>query len=239
MKKKASLILLASLLSTTFTAQAAHWGYGDNSEEQWAEHYPTCGAGQNQSPINIMSALHADLASLDINYKGRVSDIVNNGHTIEAHVNGENTITIDGETFSLKQFHFHTPSENYIDGKQYPLEAHFVNVSEKGHIAVVAVMFKHGLRTSDGLTTLLKQIPAKDQTVALSDVLNPEDLLPREREYFRFNGSLTTPPCTEGVRWFVLQEPTSSTAQQTEKLHHVMGDNNRPLQPLNARLIIE
>ncbi|MCG3865078.1 MULTISPECIES: carbonic anhydrase family protein [unclassified Photobacterium] len=238
MIKKASILLLSLLAGVSLTAQAADWGYG-NSTEHWSDSYPTCGLGKNQSPINITSALKANLAPLNIEYNGKITDITNNGHTIEAHVSGDNKLIVDGDTYTLKQFHFHTPSENYIDGKQYPLEAHFVNVDDKGNIAVVAVMFENGLRANSALSTLLKQIPTKGKTIDFTDDLSPDNLLPREREYYQFNGSLTTPPCTEGVRWFVLETPQYSSKDQTEQLHQIMGDNNRPVQPINARIIVE
>lgn len=238
MIKKASLVLLSLLAGVSLTAQAANWGYG-KSNEHWAESYPICGLGKNQSPINITSTLQTNLAPLQIDYDGKITDITNNGHTVEALVSGDNKLTVDGDTYTLKQIHFHTPSENLINGKQYPLEAHFVNVDDKGNIAVIAVMFENGLRENDALSALLKNIPTKGNTIDFTDDLSPNNLLPREREYYQFNGSLTTPPCTEGVRWFVLETPQYSSKDQTEKLHQIMGSNNRPVQPINARIIVE
>ncbi|MGF1789285.1 carbonic anhydrase [Photobacterium profundum] len=222
------------------TSYAAEWSYtGEHGAEHWGESFATCGEGVNQTPIDINQTTQAELTPLHLDYEGQVTELVNNGHTIQANLTGKNTLTVDGKTFELKQFHFHTPSENYLKGKQYPLEAHFVHATDKGELAVVAVMFDVGPRSNNELTTLLGSIPDDGQKVELKESLNPADLLPRDREYYRFNGSLTTPPCSEGVRWFVMQEPQTSSKAQTEKLQEVMGNNSRPLQPLNARLILE
>ncbi len=240
--KTRTLHVLAFAMVTTWatTSYAAEWSYtGEHGTEHWGESFATCAEGVNQTPIDINQTTQAELAPLHLDYEGQVTELVNNGHTIQANLTGKNTLTVDGKTFELKQFHFHTPSENYLKGKQYPLEAHFVHATDKGELAVVAVMFDFGPRSNNELTTLLASIPDKGQTVALKETLNPADLLPRDREYYRFNGSLTTPPCSEGVRWFVMQEPQTSSKAQTEKLQAVMGNNARPLQPLNARLILE
>lgn len=240
--KTRTLHVLAFAMMTTWatTSYAAEWSYtGEHGTEHWGELFATCGEGVNQTPIDINQTTQADLAPLHIDYEGKVTELVNNGHTIQANLTGKNTLTVDGQTFELKQFHFHTPSENYLKGKQYPLEAHFVHATDKGELAVVAVMFDVGPRSNSELTTLLASIPDDGQKVALKEALNPVDLLPRDREYYRFNGSLTTPPCSEGVRWFAMQEPQTNSKAQTEKLQAVMGNNARPLQPLNARLILE
>ncbi|EAS42056.1 carbonic anhydrase [Photobacterium profundum] len=240
--KKRTLHILAFAMMTTWatTSYAAEWSYtGEHGAEHWGESFATCGEGVNQTPIDINQTTQAELTPLHLDYEGQVTELVNNGHTIQANLTGKNTLTVDGKTFELKQFHFHTPSENYLKGKQYPLEAHFVHATDKGELAVVAVMFDVGPRSNNELTTLLGSIPDDGQKVELKESLNPADLLPRDREYYRFNGSLTTPPCSEGVRWFVMQEPQTSSKAQTEKLQEVMGNNSRPLQPLNARLILE
>ncbi|PTB32102.1 carbonic anhydrase [Photobacterium phosphoreum] len=240
--KKNTVSALVLALATCFSLSAhanAAWGYGDQQgSEHWVASYPTCG-GENQSPIDIQDPIQAQTQPLQINYDGKITSITNNGHTISANVSGDNKVIIDGDTYTLKQFHFHTPSENYIDGKQYPLEAHFVNVDASGHIAVIAVMFENGPRANNELTTLLKTIPTKGETIDFNGDLTPNALLPRERQYFRYNGSLTTPPCTEGVRWYVMQSHLTSSAAQIEQLNQMMGDNNRPLQPLNARIVID
>lgn len=241
MKKiTASATCLSLALLFAGQVQAEGWGYGEaNGPEHWGEVAPLCATGVNQSPINITKATQANLLPLRIDYQGKVTQLVNNGHTIEALVSGKNDVIINGDTYHLKQFHFHTPSENLIDGKQYPLEAHFVNADDKGKLAVISVMFEIGPRTNSDLDALLNEIPEKGQTIEIKQDLTPGALLPRDREYYQFNGSLTTPPCTEGVRWYVMQEHQTSSKEQTEMLHAVMGNNNRPTQPLNARVILD
>lgn len=235
-----NVLLLAMATASMSSAQAAEWSYdGEDGADNWGKHFVTCGEGVNQTPIDIKRTIKAELAPLHIDYQGKVHEVINNGHTVQANVEGKNQLVIDGDTFDLQQFHFHTPSENYIAGKQFPLEVHFVHANTEGQLAVVAAMFKTGPRGNEAFNTLLTTIPEKDQVQPLKDTLNPADLLPREREYYRFNGSLTTPPCSEGVRWFVMRETQAGTEQQIDSLHKVMGDNARPLQPLNARLVLE
>jgi carbonic anhydrase len=150
------------------------------------------------------------------------------------------TVVIDDITFELKQFHFHAPSENHIEGKSFPLEGHFVNLDKDGNIAVLAIMFEEGEENKD-LAKFWNSMPTKAgeiQNLKLSKIANL--LLPKEKHYYRFNGSLTTPPCTEGVRWFVFKEALSISKEQIEKFHEIMhGDNNRPIQPIDARIIVD
>lgn len=152
-------------------------------------------------------------------------------------MNGRNSFTIDGETFELQQFHFHTPSENQIKGRQYPLEAHFVHANANGELAVISVMFDAGDQNA-ALSKLINAIPQENQTTFFKDTFEIKDLLPKTANYYRFNGSLTTPPCSEGVRWFVLKDTQTLSKDQAAKLMEVMGQNNRPLQPLNARVVL-
>ncbi len=192
---------------------------------------------KNQSPINIEQSTPASLEALSFSYSGNVIGFTNNGHALQAQVEGENTLTIDGKTFELQQFHFHTPSENVIKNHQYPLEAHFVHANEEGELAVLSVMFDEG-QPNSALTQLISHIPKKDNADFFSDGFKIKELLPESAHYYRFNGSLTTPPCSEGVRWFVLKDTQSLTKEQAAKLMSVMGQNNRPLQPLNARVVL-
>lgn len=145
----------------------------------------------------------------------------------------------DGKTFQLIQFHFHMPSENQIKGLSYPLEGHLVHSDEHGNLAVLAVMFREGERNAT-LASLWDTPPAEGQKQAVSPHLNIRDMLPADLDYYRFNGSLTTPPCSEGVRWLVLKQPIVASHTQIEALTKSVGHaNNRPLQPLNARAILQ
>ena len=234
-----STALLGFALSST-SVMAAEWSYtGEHGAENWGDTFATCGEGKNQTPININQAVDADLRSLDIQYQGVVTGLINNGHTVQSEISGFNSLLVDGKEFDLKQFHFHTPSENYIKNRQYPLEAHFVHADEAGNLAVVAVMYEVGDKRDANLTKLLADIPGSKEGVTLSNQVKLSELLPDTEHYYRFTGSLTTPPCSEGVRWFVLQEPVEASKKQLASLHDVMGDNNRPLQPINSRLVVE
>jgi len=226
-------------------AHSEHWGYtGHNTPEKWgtlSEKFRECGVGLNQSPINITHSLKANLPPLNPNYSHSSKSIVDNGHTIQVNMELGDTLTVDGITFELKQFHFHSPSENHIDGKAYPLEAHFVHLDKDGNIAVIAVMFEEGAE-NPVLKKIWKDMPQKigeKKPLKLEGIAKA--LLPKDKHYYRFNGSLTTPPCTEGVRWFVLKQPLSVSKEQIKKFHDdtLHHDNNRPIQPLDARVIVE
>jgi carbonic anhydrase len=233
-----SLTALGLSLALVGTAHAANWGYeGNHGPEHWEEFASECAQGKNQSPIDIQSAVQAELAKLELDYNGKAISLTNNGHTLQTSLEGDNNLLVDGKSFNLKQFHFHTPSENHVDGKSYPLEAHYVHADEQGNLAVVAVFFEEG-DANPALTKLLDKVPAKDSNVTISAPFDASALIPSEKDYYRFNGSLTTPPCSEGVRWLVLKDPQTISAEQIATFEQAMGENNRPVQPLNARLIL-
>ena len=146
-------------------------------------------------------------------------------------------VSIGDHRYALKQFHFHSPSENEIDGKRHPLEAHFVHADADGNLAVVAVMFEEGAENK-ALKQAWAHMPEKAGQVLKADA-TAGDLLPDNHDYYRYNGSLTTPPCTEGVTWLVMQHPLAASAKQIKQFEHVMHHpNNRPIQQANARLIM-
>ncbi len=248
---KLNKILAGSLLvgSMLFAGgHATHWGYtGHEGPSNWGDldsKYSMCKLGSSQSPINITSAVTIESSNLEkiaFNYKTGASSVVNNGHTIQVNIEDGSSIKIDGITFSLKQFHFHTPSENQIDGKHFPLEAHFVHASKDGKLAVVAVMFEEGKENST-IKKIWNKMPHKaggNATCGLSSK-TVKNMLPKDKSYYRFSGSLTTPPCSEGVRWMVLKNyATISKAQVKEFLHTMHHENNRPIQPVNARKVMK
>lgn len=237
MKLKAVTLAVVSMMATT--AQGAEWGYqGEHGPEHWGSVASECAQGKNQSPIDINQAIEADLVDLDINYAGLVTGITNNGHTLQAKVEGDNTFQVDGVAFSLAQFHFHTPSENTLKSQHYPLEAHFVNADKDGNLAVIAVMFNQAQSANPQLAQLLAKAPQKGETKALSTNFELSELLPKGNDYYRFNGSLTTPPCSEGVRWFVMKDAKSLSAKQISQFEQAMGHNNRPIQPIHARTVM-
>jgi len=224
-----------------------HWSYsGKEGPEFWGElskDYKTCKIGSNQSPIDIKgSLLDANLPPIKFKYNMLTPGTVkNNGHTVQVDMWSGGVITVDDIEFKLKQFHFHTPSENKINGQSFPLEAHFVHLSEKNEIAVVAILFSPGV-DDPTLKNLWEKLPmnAGDSVKAESDAMKRLEFEGDLKNYYRFNGSLTTPPCTEGVRWIVMKQAFSVSKEQVEKLQQALKQaNNRPVQPLNARVILK
>jgi len=224
-------------------AHVKHWSYeGEGSPEHWSEldkRFFMCKEGTNQSPINLSNFTQAELPPIEFNYHLVSTEILDNGHTEQISVEHNSSITVDGIVFELKQFHFHTPSENNINGKSFPLEAHFVHASKDGHLAVVAVMFEEG-KTNEALSELWKNIPTHTGEHHTIHAKHLDALLPKDRDYYRFNGSLTTPPCTEGVRWLVMKKSVTISKEQVNTFAKIMHlHNNRPLQPTNARMILK
>jgi carbonic anhydrase len=213
-----------------------HWTYaGAEGPEHWGG---TCHSGKSQSPIDLDHMVERDLPSLDFKYAAGGYRVVNNGHAVQVDFKPGSQITVDGKVFTLKQLHFHAPSENTIDGHRYPLEAHLVHADAKGQLAVVAVMFEDGAANA-WLDDLSPSVPMKAETEKLlAKAVAASSLLPADRDYYRFSGSLTTPPCTEGVRWLVLKHPVSASAKEVGQLHAALGhDNARPVQLLNDRVV--
>lgn len=246
MKTFALAVLLCGVLFTSsvaFAADRTHWTYsGEEGPEKWAKLAPefvAC-AGKNQSPINLTGFIEADLNPIKISYQAGGNEILNNGHTVQVNYAAGSSISVDGIQFELKQFHFHAPSENHINGKSYAMEVHLVHADKDGNLAVVAIMFTEGAENS-ALAKIWSLIPKKaGGTNVPQPSFSVAQLLPSDHGYYRFNGSLTTPPCTEGVRWLVMKKPVSASKEQVEVFSHVMHHpNNRPVQPVNARPVLQ
>jgi len=245
MKKTIFRTLLASaaIAAGSGAMAQAHWSYeGESGPENWGKldpKYVMCGIGRNQSPVDLSRFVEAELAPLKMQYKTSASEIVNNGHTLQVNYTPGSTLVVDGIEFELKQFHFHAPSENTLNGKSFPLEGHLVHADKNGNLAVVAVMFAEG-KENPLLAKLWQSIPAKKgEQNALPAGLNVKALLPTLHSHYAFNGSLTTPPCSEGVRWLVIKQPATASKAQVERFAGTIGeDNNRPVQPLNARAVL-
>ena len=237
--------LLFSLgVAPTARAEEAHWGYGkEHGPAQWSEmkpEYQTCRVGKRQSPIDISAAEKADLPAIDFKYHVSPLRIVNNGHTIQVNLSSGSTMTIADHSYALQQFHFHTPSEEAIHGKHHPLVAHFVHKDAEGKLAVVAVLFDVG-KSNAVLAPVLAKMPPEEgpERTVEGTSLDPAKLLPSRRGYYEFEGSLTTPPCSEGVRWFVLKQPVTLSQQQLDAFRKLYPRNARPTQPLNGRIVRE
>ena len=230
--------------SSKVDKHATHWAYeGKEGPEHWAKLKPefaTCEAGRNQSPINIEEAIDAPLKPLKGIQKVAAKEILNNGHTVQANFKFGNMLLLDDVPYQMKQVHFHAPSENTIKGKSYPLEAHFVHADKNGNLSVIGVMFKEG-KANPGLEKLWAQMPKEaGAPIPLKAKVSASEMIPENRDYYRFSGSLTTPPCSEGVRWLLLKTPMTASKEQIEAFEEVMRHhNNRPVQPLNGRVVVE
>ena len=220
------------------------WGYsGSEGPGHWGDLEPdfaACKTGHRQSPVNIVSAQSADLPAIQFEYKPTALHIINNGHTIEINYAPGSFIRIGDKRYELKQFHFHHPSEETIKGKRYPMELHLVHSDAYGHAAVVSVLLEEG--SANALIETLWGVapksagPEKTHDNVQIDVA---DLLPADRGYFTFDGSLTTPPCTEGVRWFVLKTPVTISNKQMATFAAIYPYDERPTQSLNGRTVLE
>lgn len=240
-----SFALCCGLFANNLIAsEGVRWGYsGEVGPENWgklAPEFALCSAGMNQSPVNIADPIAGNLPDLSFAYQVSGTEVLNNGHAIQVNYKPGSTLSAKGSVFELQQFHFHSPSENTIAGKSFPLEAHFVHTDANGNLAVVAVVYEEGEQNAE-LGKIWTQMPAEaGQKAVLEEPVDANIFLPKDKDYYYFNGSLTTPPCTEGVRWFVLKEIGAVSKEQVDKFTHVMHHpNNRPVQPLNARLVTD
>jgi carbonic anhydrase len=232
-------------------AHGAHWSYeGATGPAHWAELDPDCEVckeGQAQSPIDLVTAavqagspanLDYGNTSLRVEQHEHVASLVDNGHTIQVTVEEGSTFTTSHGTYQLKQFHFHTPSEHTIDGRSFPMEVHFVHQSADGRLAVVGIFFVEGAANAN-LAKLIAHFPAgSGQSAELPAEKIDLDLhLPKDRTAYTYMGSLTTPPCSEGVEWYVLREPVPASREQLEAFAARLHQNHRPVQPLNGRTV--
>lgn len=243
--KKTLIVALTALFATGAMAaeQQHHWSYdGKEGPGNWAQldpGYETCALGHAQSPIDISHTTRAALPRIAFDYHASPAEVVNNGHTVQVNLSNAGGIEIDGKPYHLVQFHFHTPSEEHIAGKGFPMVAHFVHQSDDGRLAVVAVLFKEGEK-NQALASLFDAMPAKaGDKVELGASFAPQTVLPQQQGYYAFAGSLTTPPCSEGVQWRVLKQPVELSHEQLAQFQHLYAKNARPIQALNGREVLE
>ncbi|MCI5140432.1 MAG: carbonic anhydrase [Candidatus Electrothrix sp. ATG1] len=240
----ASAVLALTAGNVVASGVNEKWGYtGEGAPEHWGAldpAYALCGEGANQSPINLTNFVEAELEPISLNYTGLVTEVLHNGHAIQANYTAGSTMKAAGKTFVLKQFHFHTPSENVINGESFPMEAHFVHADNDGNLAVIAVMYTLGEENAE-LKKIWQQMPAEaDKKAGMASQVRADHLMPEDKEYYRFNGPLTTPPCTEGVLWLVMKNPVSVSEAQVKQLAEALKHpNNRPVQPINARSVLQ
>ena len=224
-------------------SHAPHWSYEgrriQNTRVRSIPAFATCKMGHSQSPIDNKHPKLADLPELKFDYKAVPLSIINNGHTIMVNYAPGSTLTVGNKTYTLKQFHFHHPSEEHISGKAFDMVAHLVHADADGHLAVVAILFSAG-NSNPLVETLWKNIPPeKDKTVDVPTVsVNADDLLPSQHGYYTYSGSLTTPPCTEGVTWYVLKSTSNFSNEQLAAIAKLYPHHNRPTQKLNHREVL-
>ncbi|PSB54622.1 carbonic anhydrase [Chamaesiphon polymorphus] len=233
--------LCLSPLPTLAAESAPQWGYeGDLNPDAWGKisrDFATCDVGKNQSPIDITGAVTGQPVQIAFNYQSSPLAVVNNGHSIQVNYNPGSTISIDGEEYQLLQFHFHTPSEHKIAGKAAAMEAHFVHRNAAGKLAVVGVMMNEG-RENPLISKIWKAIPPIGQTKAIDNItIDAAHLLPNSKSYYSYTGSLTTPPCSEGVNWAVLTTPITISSSQLQEFKKLYPIDARPIHSTNARKI--
>lgn len=237
------LFLGALIAGGLHAGEDPHWSYsGTTGPENWgtlSPDYTACSKGLNQSPINISKTFLSELGALEPNYRSGETTIVNNGHTLQINTEPGSWLHIEDQSFELLQLHFHSPSEHQINGEEFLLEGHFVHQNENGELAVIAVLFREGPWNSD-LEKIGKVAPtAVGQSAPIDIRFEKLKLHTSHESYFRYNGSLTTPPCTEGIRWYILKMPATMSAKQAATFVDLIGEDARGPQPLHARIILE
>lgn len=228
-----------SLISQAWAEeQLPHWNY--DAIEAWADHpaYASCGLGKKQAPINIVTAQvkKAALPAIETHYQSSAAEVVHNGHTVQVNLAAAGFAKLKQGDYRLLQFHFHTPSGEAIDGKHYPMVAHLVHQNADGQLAVMALLIEAG-KASAALQPVFASLPAASGERQWISAINVSDMLPDLSQYYAFNGSLTTPPCSEGVSWYVVQQALTLSAAQIQAFKKIFNHNSRPIQPLNGRVV--
>lgn len=236
--------LLALAASAAHGSDAApHWGYsGHHGAAHWAEMDPAfeaCAKGTRQSPIDIRTTVKEALPALDFHYGSAAPTLVNNGHTVQINLPAGSTLSVGDKRYQLLQFHFHTPSEETLKGRHTAMVAHFVHKNDAGELGVVAVLIRPGA-PNKALAPVFDHLPRPGEKVTVDALELPlGELLPARLGYYAFEGSLTTPPCSEGVSWMVLKEPITASPAQIKAFRRLFPANARPIQPLQGRVVHE
>jgi len=228
-----------------------HWGYGeDDGPANWAtlsSDYATCASGRAQSPIDIARGTTGEPMQMSKNYKAgslkiirhdHVVDVIDNGHTIQVNYDEGSNLQLGDTAYELKQYHFHAPSEHMVEGRHFPMEMHLVHQSSDGGLAVLGVLIQEGDH-NPAFEPVWANLPATvgEEVHHQLVTVNVDDLLPMGHESYRYRGSLTTPPCSEGVSWFVAVQPIELSTDQIAVFTSIFQGNNRPVQPLNNRTV--
>ena len=239
-----TLSLAVACADAAAPAAHPHWSYGGHGgPADWGALEPefaTCKLGRHQSPIDIKGAKTADLPAIAFHYQPAPLAVIDNGHTIQVNYAPGSWIDLGGSRYELVQFHFHKPSEEKIDGKAHAMVAHLVHKNAEGKLAVVAVLLDGG-GASATIDAIWKHLPAEKEkeAVAAGISVDASALLPQDRGYYTFEGSLTTPPCSEHVTWLVLKSPLRIADGEIAQFGTIYPMNARPTQPGNGRPIEE
>ena len=220
-----------------------HWSYeGESGPLEWGKINPAwakCATGTRQSPIDIRNGIKVDLEPIAFDYWPTRFNVLNNGHTVQVTIPPGNRMTLTGRTYELVQFHFHHPSEEKVEGRGFDMVAHLVHKDAVGRQAVVAVLIESG-RPHSLIQSIWNNLPLeKNEPLEPVTTIDVNMLLPQRRDYYTYMGSLTEPPCSEGVLWIVMKEPIQVTPQQLEIFSRLYPMNARPVQPDSGRLIKE
>ena len=242
LKALTGLVLCPLCASTAFAAEGAHWTYGGSTgPDKWGDldaASKVCSVGSQQSPIDIGGSIKAQLPPLRIAWGKTADSIVNNGHTIQLNAAEGSTLSFGGEPYKLVQFHFHHPSEHLIRGKSVPMEVHFVHAHASGALAVVGTLMVVGKR-NPVFSKIIATMPTHEgETVKADPAINPNGFLPARLTYYRYPGSLTTPPCSETVEWLLLTDPIQVADAGIDGFAKLYAMNARPAQKANRRAVL-
>lgn len=220
-----------------------HWDYGgETGPAHWGDlsaEFRVCEFGFEQAPVGLRNAVSAELTGVEPEFRATPLKIVNNGHTIQINCAPGSRSRIEGRYFDLLQFHFHHPSEHLLSGRVFEMELHFVHKSGDGRLAVLGVFIRKGAQNA-ALAPIWASMPMETGPVQeIGTRIHPAALLPSRSRFFRYQGSLTTPPCSEGVLWAVFEEPIEASEDQTRKFAGLFPVNARPAQPVNRRFLLQ
>lgn len=236
-------VVVASAAMNPKPLQSDHWSYdGETGPANWGKinaNWAKCGTGTRQSPIDLRDGIKVDLEQIAFEYQPSGFNVTDNGHTVQVAVGLGNYITVQNRTYELVQFHFHRPSEERINGRGTEMVVHLVHKDSEGRLAVVAVLLERGA-ANPMIQTVWNNLPLeKHDTMTPAVTLDVNEILPKKRDYFTFMGSLTTPPCTEGVLWLVMKTPMPASPAQMALFSRLYPLNARPTQPGGGRMVKE
>ncbi len=238
------VLLLVSPFARPLLAQhAVHWAYeGETGPAHWgdlAPEFAVCASGTQQSPVDIPDSAALNPADITFNYQTAPLAILNNGHTIQVNYPPGSSITVGGKTYQLAQFHFHIPSEHELAGEHKDMEVHFVHKAADGELAVVGVLLVAGAENA-ALAPVFNNLPKQEQEAKPVEgvTVDAAAMLPAERTFYRYDGSLTTPPCTQDVKWHVMNTPVEMSQAQIDAFKAIFANDSRPVQALGARAFL-